>query len=85
MDGYQNYRNIYRQKLERLDASIINLDTTADITFYKQTEKRGFYVWLKGVSMTPEDMYSYAIRKMTEKNSPVWERIEKPRTAERFK
>lgn len=84
IDGYQNYRKIRRQKANLNNESYINFDTVADIEFYNKTEKRGFYVWLKGVSMTPEDLYKYSIRMMTEKNSPEWKRIDKPKTGERF-
>jgi hypothetical protein len=84
LDGYQKYREIRKQKATIIDDTYINYDTVSDIEFYRKTEKRGFYVWLKGVPLTVEDVYQYSIRKMTEKNSPKWVRIEKPRTGERF-
>lgn len=84
MDGYQKYREIRKQKSNLIDETYINYDTVADIEFYRKTEKRGFYVWLRGVQLTVEEVYQYSIRKMTEKNSPEWRRIEKPKTVERF-
>jgi hypothetical protein len=85
MNGYQKYREIFRQKTTILNETNFNLDTTADIEFYRRTEKRGFYVWLKGVSMSTEDLYKYSIRMMTEQNSPEWVRIERKSPGERFK
>jgi hypothetical protein len=85
MNGYQKHRELFKQKTTVLRESFMNLDTTADIEYYKKTEKRGFYVWLKGVSMTDEDLYSYAIRMMTSKKSPEWVRIERKSPGERFK
>jgi YHS domain-containing protein len=85
MSGYQKYRDIFRQKTSIMNETNFNLDTTADIEFYRRTEKRGFYVWLKGVSMSTEDLYLYSIRMMTEKKSPEWLRIERKSPGERFK
>lgn len=85
MSGYQKHRELFKQKTTVIRESFMNLDTTADIEYYKKSEKRGFYVWLKGVSMSDEDLYSYAIRMMTSKKSPEWVRIERKSPGERFK
>jgi hypothetical protein len=85
MNGYHKFREKRRQQTFDILATPINFDTVADIEFYKKTEKRGFYVWLQGVSMTTEDLYQYAIRMMTEKKSPEWLRIERKSPGERFK
>lgn len=85
MNGYHDYRKIRRHKANLINESYINFDTVADIEFYNKTEKRGFYVWLKGVSMSPEDLYKYSIRMMTENNSPEWFQIERKSPGERFK
>jgi hypothetical protein len=85
MKGYQKHRDKRRQQTSDILDTYINFDTTADIEFYKKAEKRGFYVWLKGVSMTIEDLYKYSIRKMTEETSPEWCRIERKSPDERFK
>ena len=62
----------------------LNFDVLADIFTYKETEKRGFYVWLKGVSIDWVQLNHYCLRKMLEKESPVWEQIERPKVGVRF-
>lgn len=88
MNGYQKFRVKQHKKVEHLTdltRNPLNFDMMHDIEFYKETEKRGFYVWLKGVSISYDTLYHYAVRMMTEKNSPEWVRTERPRTVERFK
>jgi hypothetical protein len=54
----------------------LNLDTVADIVLYEKLEKRGFFVRmitgnLKS-SLLYDDVYKYALRKMSVKESPKW-------------
>lgn len=84
MDGYRKQRendNFYGE----LNGTPLNMDIVSDIEFYKKCEKRGFYVWLKGVSISYEELYQYALRLMSLKNSPEWKRIDRPKTVERFR
>jgi hypothetical protein len=85
LNGYQKYREVYYKRNTSLSNTPFNHDMLSDIEFYKQTEKRGFCVWLKGVSINDLDLYYYGLRKMTQQNSPEWKRTERPRTVERFK
>jgi hypothetical protein len=88
MTGHENNRKDFFKKA-KADFTIaklnLNLDTLADILFYKLTEKRGFLARIKGVDMSWQDLEKYALRKMTEKNTPSWSRIPKPKSTERLK
>jgi hypothetical protein len=68
MLGYKEYRNHYR----KLDETPYNTDILSDIAFYNDTEKRGFFVRFKGAKINQDDLYKYALRKMTEKESFEW-------------
>lgn len=84
MEKYKENRITFNDKADRLmDKPPLNMDTLADITLYKSIEKRGFYVWLKGVSITCEELHRYALRKMTEKNTQDWQEIPRPKLHER--
>jgi hypothetical protein len=86
IDGYQENRKCVSDRIEKTTGEhLLNMDTLADISFYKQVEKRGFRAWLKGVDVTWQDLRLYVLRKMTEKNSPNWQRIAKPKLTERLK
>lgn len=85
MNGYENNRKVFYNKNTHLSDKPLNFDILPDIELYKRVEKRGFYVWLKGVSLSWEELNQYALRKMTEKNSPEWIRTERPSTVERFR
>lgn len=88
MSGYLFNREKQNKKVEHLTdltKNPMNFDTMHDIECYKESEKRGFYVWLKGVSISEDSLYHYSVRMMTEKNSPEWLRIERKSPAERFK
>jgi len=78
-------RQLSRQKIEKVFETSLNLDVLSDIETYKDAEKRGFYVWLKGVSITWEELNQYALRKMSDDVSPVWCRIERPNISQRFR
>lgn len=82
MDGYQNNRDYKNKKFKEIE-TVLNHDVMFDILFYTHVEKRGFYVWLKGVSITFKELNHYALRMMIEE-SPVWERIERPKVGVRF-
>jgi YHS domain-containing protein len=86
IDGYENYRVKERKKIEHLHGltkSPLNFDMLHDIEWYKKSEKRGHYVWLKGVSISEDSLYHYAVRMMIEE-SPIWERAERPKVGVRF-
>ncbi len=85
MDRYKKDRDYFKHNIMKITDTNLNFDMLSDIETYRKTEKRGFYVWLKGVSITLEGLEQYALRKMTEEKSPEWKRIEKPRLGERFK
>src|SRR6185312_16335331 len=85
MNRYEKYRVYSRQKIEKVMETNLNLDMLADIESYKDIEKRGFYVWLKGVSITETELDLYALRTMSDETSPVWRRTERPKIGQRFR
>jgi hypothetical protein len=84
MSGYQNNRDYMNEKIFKSLDTVLNHDIMFDVSFYTHVEKRGFYVWLKGVSINFKELNHYALRIMLEKESPVWERTERPKVSERF-
>ena len=86
LEGYQDNRIKFIEKLDKITIdNKLNMNTLADITFYKSIEKRGFRAWLKGVDIDWQEIHKYALRKMTEKNTPDWLRIQRPKLGERLK
>jgi hypothetical protein len=86
MDGYEKHRLIFLEKMAKIAVeNPLNMETLADISFYKTVERRGFRAWLKGVDIKWEELHRYALRKMTEQHTPDWERIETPKLQERKK
>ena len=86
LKDYKKHREQFLNQMDKLTGDIpLNMITLADITFYIDTEKRGFHAWLKGVSITCEDLHLYALRKMTLRNTSDWYEIQKPKLEERIK
>lgn len=86
LGDYDTHREKFNKTTERITIdNPLNMEILADINLYKKIEKRGFYVWLKGVSITWEDLHQYALRKMTEPNTQNWFVIQRPRLKDRFK
>jgi polyhydroxyalkanoate synthesis regulator protein len=86
MNGYEENREKFLSKLEKIVVeNPLNMSILADISYYKEIEKRGFYVWLKGVEISCEELHRYALRKMTEKNSLDWQKTQKPKLHERIR
>jgi hypothetical protein len=79
LDGYHDFRKRFNKKIDMLcDKTPLNFDVLADCCFYQQVEKRGFRARIKGVDLSCQDLYQYALRKMTDKNTKDW--LEMPRT-----
>jgi hypothetical protein len=86
MRDYQTHRVEFNRKIDKIvNDTPLNMDVLADINLYETYEKRGFYVTLKGVEISCDELHQYALRKMTEKNSPNWSKIQKPKLHERIK
>jgi hypothetical protein len=54
---------------------LFNTDTVADIELYLEIEKRGFFVRLKRAKISKEELYKYSLRKMMEKDSLEWVKL----------
>lgn len=77
LDGYQTHRKQFNERIEKtMKDAPYNMDTLADLTFYKDTEKRGFHVRIKGQNTWTETkekfFYQYVLRKMNHLNSLNW-------------
>lgn|GEM_PF-3369559 len=86
LEGYEHNRLKISNRIENAIAcDVLNFEFLVDINFYKKIEKRGFYVWIKGIEFTWHELNLYALRQMTLKNSNVWHEIQRPKLKERLK
>jgi hypothetical protein len=73
LTGYQDNREKYKKRMgSLLKDTPYNLDLVADICFYQEVEKRGFYSKFKNVILKKNDLYNYALRKMSDENTLEW-------------
>jgi hypothetical protein len=76
LNGYQSYREKFKQRMNKLiDKNPFNMDTLADINYYKSIETRGFFVRLKRAKIGWDDLNKYALRKMIERETTQWSRV----------
>ena len=81
---YKENRRVFRNKLLRQGKELpINLDIIADLTLYDTIEKRGFRACVGGVDTSCENLYQYALRLVTKKNTLDWYEMQKPKLGER--
>ena len=86
LDGVIEHRNSFLERISKLTPdNALNMGMLADITFYKQIEKRGFRAMVKGVDVSWQDLNRYALRKMTLKNTSEWHETQTPNLKERLK
>jgi|SRR5690606_36355295 len=86
LDRYENHREEFNKRLDRvINDCPLDMSMMADIQLYETIEKRGFRAWLKGSDINKENLYLYALRKMIERNTLNWQRMQKPKLAERLK
>jgi hypothetical protein len=80
LTGYQDNREKYKKRMgSLLKDTPYNLDLVADICFYQEVEKRGFYSKFKNVILKKNDLYNYALRKMSDENTLEWVQVNKSR------
>jgi hypothetical protein len=72
MNGYQENRKKMNKRFNVGNDIPLNFDTLADVLFYEEVEKRGFFVRLKLSPVSFDDLYKYALRKMNDKESLDW-------------
>jgi|SRR5690625_2617389 len=82
---YEENRSKYRNKFKKDDVTKLNFDTLYDVLLYKNIEKRGYRVTLRGLEIDEKSVEHYALRKMLEKESPTWKRIKAPSLKDRVK
>jgi hypothetical protein len=73
LEGFKaNRETVDRLTRKVLGEHLLNMETIADVSFYRSIEKRGFRARLKGIDITWKDIHQYALRKMIGKNTPDW-------------
>lgn len=73
LDRYKENRGILRDKFFQIfGTNDLNADMLSDLGLYQNIEKRGFKIWIDGVDITCNEIYRYALRKATEKNTLDW-------------
>jgi hypothetical protein len=70
----ERYRENRLKTAKRMQV-LFNTDTIADIELYTEIEKRGFFARLKRAKISKEELYKYALRKMMEKESLEWVKL----------
>jgi hypothetical protein len=76
LEEYQDNRLKFKKKMNQLlENNPFNMDSAADIQLYERIEKRGFFAKILRAKMTKENLYHYALRKMTEHHSGEWVRV----------
>jgi hypothetical protein len=76
LEEYQGNRLKFKKKMESLlEDHPFNMDTAADIQLYESIEKRGFFARILREKITKENLYQYALRKMTQNDSGEWVRV----------
>lgn len=84
MRRYHKDRKMFAKNVMKITDTSLNFDMLSDIDTYRKCEKRGFYAWVNGLSVTLEFLELYALRKMSEEESLEWKQIERPKLNERF-
>ena len=82
LECYKHHRKKFLLKVE---VSELNMKTLADIKLYERLEKRGFRVCLKAIDISSKELHKYALRKMMEKTSSEWFKVDRPKLIERLK
>ena len=86
IESVEEHRETFSKRMQRVTGEIpLNVNILADITLYENIEKRGFRAWVKGVDISCQELYRYALRKMTEQNTLDWCVIQKPKLKERIR
>ncbi|ARQ95228.1 late transcriptional activator [Bacillus phage BeachBum] len=84
LNKYKEQRTITSKRMNKITkADEYNTDMLSDFLLYRDIETRGFYAWVKGVTIEWQSMYLYALARMTEKNTQDWFEMQKPKLEER--
>lgn len=84
MERYKENRLKYQNKFNKDHKTFLNFDTLYDVYLYREIEKRGFRVTVKGSEIDYHSLEQYSLRKMNDEVSPEWERIETPNVKQRI-
>ena len=69
----QSNRDKFNERMTKLMGTCpLNFNMLADIQLYEAIEKRGFRATLKCGTISSDELYRYALRKMTESKTLEW-------------
>lgn len=86
MEEYQNNRiKVNEQTNKIMDNPPLNMNMLADVALYKRIEKRGFYVWMKELTLSCDDLHDYAVRRMKIEQTLNWYQYERPTLENRLR
>lgn len=71
MDGYQQNRQKFNKFFNRNNVTM-NFEWIADVSFYSMTEKRGFRCRVKGVELSCQEAFQYALGRKMNKSIEDW-------------
>ncbi len=78
MHRYKDNRLEVRKKFKKIIGDKpINSDMLADIMLYRTIETRGFYAILKGREIDWQELYRFALEKMTNQTTQDWSKMQK--------
>lgn len=73
LSSYQDHREKVHAKMEKLlDGVPFNVSLLADVNLYETIETRGCYAKRKGREVTCQELYQYALQRLTNPNMPDW-------------
>ena len=71
LESYKDHREAIHAKMEKLlDGIPFTVSTLADLNLYETIETRGFYATLQGREVTCQELYRYALQRLTDPSSP---------------
>ena len=71
LSTYKDERNKLRKSFERYDI-MMNYELLSDISLYNRIEKRGYKCVAKGVKLSCQETYLYALAKTINKTTNDW-------------
>ena len=67
---HQHRKQVTRTMEKLLDGVPFRADLLADLNLYETIETRGFYATLQGREVTCQELYRYALQRLTDPSSP---------------
>lgn len=86
LSQYKENRTKFLERIQRNNEDIpLNFEILADLSLYRQVEKRGFRACVRGEEIACEELYQFALRKMMSETTLDWYETPVPSLRERRK